>query len=168
MQARGPLSDRPPPRYLNPMRPFFVTTLFILLVLGIGLLIGITNVPGAWYQSLQKPAFNPPNWIFAPVWTVLYIIIGYVGARTYLRQPNSKAMRFWFAQMLFNFAWSPLFFGLNEIALALIIILALLISIIGFMLIVRRTDSLAAILFLPYAAWVAFASLLNGSILLLN
>ncbi|MFP5077865.1 TspO/MBR family protein [Rhizobium sp. YIM 134829] len=168
MRERRTLSDLDWPPYLNPMRPFFVYSLFILLVLGIGLAIGIINVPGDWYQSLNKPVFNPPNWIFAPVWTVLYIIIGYVGARTWLRDRHSKAMRFWFAQMLFNFAWSPLFFGLHELALALIVILALLISIFGFILTVRREDGLAAILFAPYAAWVAFASLLNGSILLLN
>ena len=150
------------------MRPLLTYAFFIVAVVACGLLIGINNIPGEWYQSLQKPPFNPPNWIFAPVWTTLYIIIGFVGARIILRYPRSRAMRFWGAQMVFNFAWSPLFFGFHEIALALIVILALLISVYGFIAVSWRQDRLSAWLFVPYAAWVSFATLLNGSILLLN
>lgn len=150
------------------MRPSLTYALFIVAVVACGLLIGINNIPGEWYQSLQKPPFNPPNWIFAPVWTTLYVIIGYVGARTFLHHRRSRAMRFWGAQMLFNFAWSPLFFGFHEIALALIVILALLISVYAFIAVSWRQDRLSAWLFVPYAAWVSFATLLNGSILLLN
>ncbi|TCQ11680.1 MULTISPECIES: TspO/MBR family protein [unclassified Rhizobium] len=158
------------------MRPLLTYALFIVAVVACGLLIGINNIPGEWYQSLQKPPFNPPNWIFAPVWTTLYVIIGYVGARTFLQDRRSRgvglwrsrAMRFWGAQMLFNFAWSPLFFGFHEIALALIVVLALLISVYAFIAVSWRQDRLSAWLFMPYAAWVSFATLLNGSILLLN
>jgi tryptophan-rich sensory protein len=150
------------------MRPVLTYLLFIVAVVACGLVIGINNIPGDWYQSLQKPPFNPPNWIFAPVWTTLYVIIGVVGARTFLQDPRSRAMRLWGAQMLFNFAWSPLFFGFHEIALALIVVLALLISVVWFIVATWREDRPAAWLFLPYAAWVGFASLLNGSILLLN
>ena len=150
------------------MNRILIHILFIIAVLGCGLLIGINNIPGEWYQSLAKPAFNPPNWIFAPVWSALYIIIGFVGARTYLNHRASAAMRFWVAQMVFNFAWSPLFFGFQEIALALIVIIALLISILGFMAVSRRHDYLSALLFVPYLAWVAFATLLNTSIFLMN
>lgn len=150
------------------MRALLTYALFIVAVVACGLLIGINNIPGEWYQSLQKPPFNPPNWIFAPVWTTLYIIIGFVGARIFLRYPRSHAMRFWGAQMVFNFAWSPLFFGFHEIALALIVILALLISVYSFIAVSWRQDRLSTWLFVPYAAWVSFATLLNGSILLLN
>jgi tryptophan-rich sensory protein len=150
------------------MRPLPVYAIFIVLVVAGGLFIGINNIPGEWYQSLQKPPFNPPNWIFAPVWTILYVIIGAVGARTFLHDRRSRAMRFWGAQMLFNFCWSPLFFGLHEIALALIVILALLICVLSFIAVSWNRDRLSALLFLPYAAWVAFATLLNGSILFLN
>jgi benzodiazapine receptor len=154
--------------YVVSMNRILVHILFIAAVLGCGLLIGINNIPGEWYQSLAKPFFNPPNWIFAPAWTILYIIIGFVGARTFLNHRLTAAMRFWVAQMIFNFAWSPLFFGLHEIALALIVIIALLISIAGFMAVSRKQDGLSALLFVPYLAWVAFATALNTSIFLMN
>ncbi len=150
------------------MPRFLIHLLFVVLVLGCGLLIGINNVPGEWYQSLVKPSFNPPNWIFAPVWSILYVIIGFVGARTFMDHRQSAAMRLWVAQMIFNFAWSPLFFGAHEIALALIVIIALLISISAFIVASRRQDYLSAVLFVPYLAWVAFATLLNTSIFLMN
>lgn len=150
------------------MNRILIYILFIVIVLGCGLLIGINNIPGEWYQSLVKPSFNPPNWIFAPVWSILYIIIGLVGARTFLNHRRTAAMRFWVAQMIFNFAWSPLFFGFREIAMALIVIIALLISIVGFIVVSRKQDDLSALLFVPYLAWVAFATLLNTSIFLMN
>ncbi len=150
------------------MNRILIHILFIVIVLGCGLLIGINNIPGEWYQSLVKPSFNPPNWIFAPVWSVLYVIIGFVGARTFLNHRRTAAMRFWVAQMIFNFAWSPLFFGFQEIAMALIVIIALLISIVGFIVVSRKQDDLSALLFVPYLAWVAFATLLNTSIFLMN
>jgi tryptophan-rich sensory protein len=141
---------------------------FIILVLGGGLLIGANNVPGEWYQSLAKPPFNPPNWVFAPVWSILYVIIGIVGARTWISNRRSSAMRLWFAQMVFNFAWSPAFFGLQDPMSALIIILGLLVCVVAFMIVSWRQDRVAALLFVPYLAWVAFATALNAAILALN
>lgn len=150
------------------MNRILIHILFIVVVLGCGLLIGINNIPGEWYQSLVKPSFNPPNWIFAPAWSILYVIIGFVGARTFLNHRRTAAMRFWVAQMIFNFAWSPLFFGFQEIAMALIVIIALLISIVGFIVVSRKQDAVSALLFTTYLAWVAFATLLNTSIFLMN
>ncbi|WP_275790999.1 TspO/MBR family protein [Pararhizobium gei] len=150
------------------MNRILIYLLFVAAVLGCGLLIGINNIPGEWYQSLAKPSFNPPNWIFAPVWSILYVIIGFVGAHTFVYRRHTASMRLWVAQMIFNFAWSPLFFGMHEIAVALIVIVALLISIVGFVLSSWKQDRVSALLFLPYLAWVGFATLLNTSILLLN
>ncbi|WP_411034702.1 TspO/MBR family protein [Shinella sp. BYT-45] len=141
---------------------------FIILVLGGGLLIGAGNMPDEWYQSLAKPAFNPPNWVFAPVWSILYILIGVAGARTWLSLRRSMAMRLWFAQLVFNFAWSPAFFGLRDPTSAMIIILGLFVCVIGFIIASWRQDRTAAFLFLPYLAWVAFATALNAAILVLN
>jgi len=141
---------------------------FIIVVLGGGLVIGAQTMPGDWYESLSKPFFNPPNWVFAPVWSILYLLIGIVGARTWLAHRKSMAMRLWFAQLVLNFAWSPVFFGLRDPASALIVILALLVSLVGFIAASWRQDRPAALLFLPYLAWVCFATALNGAILALN
>lgn len=141
---------------------------FLALVLGGGLLLGWLTAPGAWYAALDKPWFNPPAWVFAPVWTVLYILIAIAGWRTWERDRNSMAMRLWWAQLALNFLWTPIFFAVHQIGLAFGVILVLLGVILAFIVTVRRTDVLAAWLFAPYAAWVAFASALNGAILALN
>src|ERR1700712_5046056 len=92
---------------------------FIVVVLGIGIAIGFYNLPGAWYQSLAKPLFNPPNWIFGAAWSILYFLIGIAGARTWLAAPLKGGMQLWFAQMLLNYLWSPFFFGSQKPLIAL-------------------------------------------------
>lgn len=142
--------------------------LFVALSVGGGLLIGAFNMPGEWYAALEKPPFNPPGWLFGPVWTTLYILIGIAGWRVWENARSSVSMMLWWAQMALNFAWSPLFFSLHQIAAALAVILVLLAVIVAFITLTWKRDRTAAMLFLPYAAWVGFASLLNGSILALN
>lgn len=142
--------------------------LFIGFVVGAGLLSGLTNMPGEWYQSLEKPFFNPPSWLFGPVWTTLYVMIGVAGARIWQRAPKSAAMQLWFAQMALNLMWSPAFFGLQNPELALVVIAGMLLTIIAFMVKARPIDRLSTLLFVPYLAWVSFASVLNLSIAWLN
>jgi tryptophan-rich sensory protein len=142
--------------------------LFVALSLGGGLLIGAFNTPGDWYAALEKPPFNAPGWLFGPVWTTLYVLIGVAGWRTWQKARSSAAMWLWWLQMALNFAWSPVFFTLHNIGAAFAIILALLLTILGFVAATWKQDRTSALLFLPYAAWVAFASLLNGAILMLN
>jgi translocator protein len=141
---------------------------FLVGVVGIGWLIGATNLPGEWYAALNKPSFNPPNWVFAPAWTVLYILIAIAGWKTYLQEQNGLALQLWLLQMLLNFSWSPVFFRYHHMALALMIILAMLAAITGFVYVQARENRTAALLFIPYAAWVSFASLLNYSLYRLN
>ena len=142
--------------------------LFVALSLGGGLLIGAFNTPGDWYAALEKPPFNPPGWLFGPVWTTLYVLIGVAGWRTWQKAQSSAAMLLWWVQMALNFAWSPVFFTLHNIGAAFAIILALLLTILAYIAVTWKQDRTSALLFLPYAAWVAFASLLNGSIFALN
>ena len=142
--------------------------LFIGFVVGAGLLAGLTNMPGDWYQSLQKPFFNPPAWLFGPVWTTLYVLIGVAGARIWQRAPKSAAMQLWFAQMAFNLMWSPAFFGLQNPELALAVILGMLVTIIAFMVKAKPIDRISTLLFVPYLAWVTFAGILNLSLAWLN
>lgn len=142
--------------------------LFIGFVVGAGLIAGLTNMPGEWYQSLEKPFFNPPSWLFGPVWTTLYVMIGVAGARIWQRAPKSAAMQLWFAQMAFNLMWSPAFFGLQNPELALVVIAGMLATIIAFMVKAKPIDGISTLLFVPYLAWVSFASVLNVSLAWLN
>jgi benzodiazapine receptor len=142
--------------------------LFIGFVVAAGLLAGLTNPPGDWFQSLEKPFFNPPAWLFGPVWTTLYVLIGVAGARIWQRAPKSAAMQLWFAQMAFNLMWSPAFFGLQNPELALFVILGMLVTIIAFMIKARPIDRISTLLFVPYLAWVTFAGILNLSLAWLN
>jgi len=155
-------------RSLTQPRSLLLLALFLALVIGVGGLIGVSTAPGAWYAALDKPPFNPPNWIFAPVWFTLYVLIAIAGWRTALADPRSPAMLLWVAQMGLNWLWSPVFFTQHQLWLAGGIILALLAAILAFVGVQWRRDRLSALLFLPYAAWVAFASLLNLTIAILN
>ena len=140
----------------------------MLLVPATGLLIGAVNIPGAWYAGLNKPPFNPPDWVFAPVWTVLFILIAMAGFRTFEREARGTAAMLWGLQMALNFAWSPVFFSLHRIEWALAIVLAMLAAVLGFVWRQWQCDRVASWLFVPYAAWVGFAATLNAAIAVLN
>lgn len=141
--------------------------IFLAISLGGGLLIGASNTPDDWYRHLEKPWFNPPNWVFAPAWTVLYVLIAVAGWRV-LRSGNGKALVAWGVQMALNFLWSPLFFSAHAILPALVVILGLLAAILVFLARTGGRDALAFWCFVPYAVWVSYAALLNAAIWRLN
>jgi translocator protein len=142
--------------------------LFLVLVAGGGLIIGFVTRPGDWYAGLAKPAFSPPNWIFGPVWTALYVLIAVAGWRIWMRSRRGWPMRLWWLQLVLNFLWSPLFFAAHRIDLALGVIVLMLVAILAFIATAWHVDRIASWLFMPYGIWVAFATLLNASTLLLN
>lgn len=142
--------------------------IFVVAVVGIGWLIGATNLPGEWYAGLAKPDFVPPNWAFPVAWTILYIMIAVAGWRTYRRAPSGKAMLVWTAQLALNFIWSPVMFTMHQIGAALVILVGLFVAIVTYISLEISRDRLAAALFVPYAAWVAFAGVLNAAIWRLN
>lgn len=149
--------------------PSLVTlALFLLVVLGVGGLIGSNIPPGEWYAGLAKPSFNPPSWVFVPVWTGLYMMIAIAGWRTFMRDRLGLPMKLWVVQMLLNWAWTPIFFGLHLLWPAFAVILVLAVAILGYIFATWRSDRLSSLLMLPYIAWVAFASLLNLSLAWLN
>ena len=138
---------------------------------------------GTWYQTLAKPAFNPPNWIFAPVWSALYLMIAIAGWRVWRRGDGeasggveaSGAMRevrlaliVYAVQIALNLSWSFVFFGARLIGPALAVIAALLAAILANAFLFWRIDRAAGALLVPYAAWVAFATLLNAALWRLN
>ncbi len=142
--------------------------LFLILTIAGGLLIGFLTRPGEWYANLAKPTFTPPSSIFAPVWTLLYIMIAVAGWRTFARDPLGPAMIVWIIALVLNFSWSPIFFGLNQPVAAFAVIVTLLAAIIAFIGLAWQQDAVSALLFLPYAAWTLFAALLNAAICRLN
>lgn len=126
---------------------------------------------GSWYRELHKPAFNPPDWVFGPVWTALYLMIAVAGWRVWRVRGLTGApvaMSVYAAQLALNLAWSFLFFGARAIALAFAEILLLLAVIVANAALFWRIDRAAAWLLAPYAAWVAFASVLNLALWHLN
>lgn len=125
----------------------------------------------SWYLTLNRPSFNPPGWIFGPVWAVLYLFIAVAGWRIWRGahcEERKRALTLYGVQLALNLAWSFLFFGLQRPDLGLVDILALLVTITLITVLFWRLDRLAGMLFAPYVAWVAFASLLNASIWWLN
>jgi benzodiazapine receptor len=142
--------------------------LFLLLVVGGGIAIGYLTAPGDWYAGLAKPSFNPPNWVFGPTWTILYVLIAVAGWRVWRKESSGWTMRLWWVQLALNFLWTPVFFGAHQIGLALAVILLLLSVIVAFIALSWRQHRTSAWLFMPYAAWVGFASLLNAAIFALN
>ena len=127
----------------------------------------------SWYPTINKPVFNPPNWIFAPVWTILYVMMGVAGGMIWNKletdqQNVKKAFTFFIIQLGLNALWSYLFFGLHNPFLALIEIILLWLMIFETYNQFKKIDKIAAYLLLPYLAWVSFATILNASIWWLN
>ena len=143
-------------------------TVFLVVTVGGGLAIGYLTRPGAWYAGLNKPSFNPPNWVFGPAWTILYVLIAIAGSRVFAVAGGGTAMAVWIAALALNFLWSPVFFGLRRPTAALAVVAALLAAIVMFIVLSWPVDRVAALLFLPYAAWVAFATTLNAAVVRLN
>ena len=158
------------------------TRKILVAALLFGAIVAVAVTPGSlfnpsrgetqqWYDALSKPSFNPPNVVFGPVWTILYILIAIAGARVWLAAPSPErtvALRLWFAQLVLNALWSPLFFGARQPGLALIDIVLMLVAIAAFVWRARRVDRVASWLMVPYLGWVSFATALNLAIVLLN
>jgi tryptophan-rich sensory protein len=124
-----------------------------------------------WYASLNQPSFNPPNWIFGPVWTLLYILMGislFLIWQTPPGEGRTLAMAVFFVQLLLNFAWSFLFFYFNRIGLALVEIILLWCAILVMVVLFYRIRPWSAYINIPYLLWVTFATILNAAYFRLN
>lgn len=143
-----------------------------MLACGIAMAIGGFFTPGPWYDTLAKPFFTPPNWLFAPVWLVLYILIAISAWLVWRPRGFTESARFplilFIVQLVMNAAWSMLFFGMERIDLALIDIVALFVLLVGLIRLFYRENKTAAWLLLPYAGWVSFAMLLNTAFWRMN
>ena len=133
--------------------------------------IGGFFLPGDWYATLRKPSWNPPNWIFGPVWTALYTAMAIAAWLVWKRggfASQRVALSLFLAQLLFNALWSPVFFGLRHPALALADIVLLWLALLGTVIAFWRSHRFAGVLLVPYLAWVTFASALNFALWRLN
>ncbi len=149
------------------------------LALGAALLIafvpalgGVFTGPSAWYEGLAKPSWNPPGWVFGPVWTALYASMGVASWLVWRERGRARAVRaaLWVyaVQLVLNAAWSPLFFGLRRPDLAMIDIVLLWVTIVATVVLFWRVRPVAGAVLLPYLAWVTFASGLNFAIWRMN
>jgi benzodiazapine receptor len=164
----------PPPsseavsEHLKPAWPGLAVWLMVCFVAPA---LGSASGPGGWFEKLQKPSWNPPGWVFGPVWTALYAMMA-VAAWMIWRRGGFRAQRFplalFLAQLALNALWTPLFFGLHRPDLALVDIVLLWFAIAATLVAFARVHRGAAVLLAPYLAWVSFATFLNFTIWRLN
>lgn len=127
-----------------------------------------TGMPGAWYAGLQKPAWDPPPWLFGPAWTLLYTLMAVAAWRVWKRTGFTRPLGLYFIQLALNAAWTPLFFGAHALGWAFAELLALWVAILLTWQSFRKVDAVAGWLFVPYLAWVTFAGSLNFAVWRLN
>ena len=150
--------------------PKLLIAIFLCELAGvIGSLFTFSSIPN-WYAALVRPSFSPPNWLFAPVWTALYALMGIAVYLVYMhkKKPRNAALLAFGAQLLLNMLWSVVFFGWNSIQGGLIVILLLWLAIIWTIMKFYPIDRFSAYLLVPYLLWVSFAAVLNYYIFILN
>lgn len=152
--------------------PKLITSIILCLVVGAaGSFFTISSIP-TWYSHLNKPFFSPPNYLFGPVWTILYILMGIslylIWEKGFKKQKSKDALMNFSFQLFFNAIWTPIFFGAKSLGWSLAIIILMLYFIIQTIRSFEKVDKTAAYLLFPYFFWVSFATVLNFSVWLLN
>jgi translocator protein len=152
---------------------FGVLILFFVACYSVAFIAGFMTRPqiATWYATLVKPSWRPPNWLFGPVWTILYGLMAYAGWRVWCASASrwrTPALNFFAMQLVLNFLWSPVFFNFHLIGHAFAVISLLLLSSLLFVVNARKVDRPAAALFIPYVLWVSFAAALNYTIWTMN
>lgn len=147
--------------------------LWVALCVGGGAVVGFSSASGdtEWYRALAKPSWNPPSWVFGPVWTTLYALMGIAAWRIWKRgggAAHASALKLFLLQLAVNFSWSYVFFTFQRIELALMVIVTLWVLIALTMYTFARRDRSAAWLLAPYLAWVTYAATLNAGFAVLN
>jgi translocator protein len=168
VDSRDQGQSRFPDRIAPERRSRLTSAIAFILIVVATASSGAIFKPGPWYETLRKPAWTPPKWAFPVVWTILYMMIAYAGWIVWQQAGWSVALLAWGVQILANAAWSWLFFGRRRMDLALADIGVLWLSIVAFIVLAWPISTLAALLFLPYLAWVSTAGALNYSVLRLN
>ena len=149
----------------------YLSLTFILLITFLASAIGgftTTNFKEPWYSQIILPSFNPPSWVFGPVWTTLYILMSIAIWRIWIKYYDNKILNLYFFHLFFNMIWSIIFFGFHQIGLALLDLLIILIFIVLLMKIYYSKDKISFSLMVPYFLWSSYALVLNFNIFILN
>jgi tryptophan-rich sensory protein len=158
------------------MKPKIILTFLIAIIIpqiagAIGSIFSFSSIP-TWYTTLVRPSIAPPNWVFGPVWTTLFLLMGISSFIIYQKGINRpdvrRALYVFFIQLILNATWSILFFGLNDIGAALIEIVGLWVIILANIILFWRISKIAGYILIPYILWVSFASYLNYTFFILN
>ena len=149
---------------------FFFISLCLIFGNGLGGYFTFISVE-TWYQTLNKPSFNPPDWVFGPVWTTLYILMGISVWLVWKRKPSADrtiGIRIFWVQLFFNILWTYIFFGIQKIGLSFLEIIFLIFLIFSNIIYFLKIDKIAGYLLIPYLIWVLYASVLTYNIWILN
>ena len=149
----------------------YLSLTFILLITFLASGIGgftTANFKEPWYSQIILPSFNPPSWVFGPVWTTLYILMSIAIWRIWIKYYDNKILNLYFFHLFFNMIWSIIFFGFHQIGLALLDLVLILIFIVLLMKIYYLKDKISFSLMVPYFLWSSYALVLNFNIFILN
>jgi len=153
------------------MRNKYLSLFIILIITFVASAIGgftTSQFKEPWYSSLTLSPYNPPSWVFGPVWTTLYVFMSLAIWKVWTKFYETKILVIYFIHILFNASWSVVFFGFHEILLSLINLIIILAMIIYLTIIFKSRDNLSFLLMVPYLLWSSYALFLNASILILN
>ncbi|MDC0450209.1 tryptophan-rich sensory protein [Pelagibacteraceae bacterium] len=149
----------------------YLSLFLIILITSLASAIGgftTTSFKEPWYSEIILPSFNPPSWVFAPVWTTLYIMMSIAIWKIWINSFDIKILKLYFIHLFFNGTWSVVFFGFHQIGLALINLIIILIFIVLLMKSYLTRDKISFYLMIPYLLWSSYALILNSSIFLYN
>lgn len=126
---------------------------------------GVIFKPGAWYESLVKPSFTPPNWAFPVAWSVIYLLLAWAGYRMAMIPGSELVLALWAAQIALNTLWTPVFFGAHNLVASMVILVLLWLVVAVMLALTMRLDVITGLILFPYLVWLCVAAALNFSIL---
>jgi translocator protein len=142
-----------------------MTFLIFLIACGAAASTGILFKPGQWYETLKKPSFTPPKWLFPVAWTIIYLLLAWAGYRLSLMPGSQVVLALWAAQIALNTLWTPVFFGAHHLFAGMIIITLLWLVVATMVVLALRLDIVTGLMLFPYLIWLCVAGALNFSIL---
>ncbi|WP_122553836.1 tryptophan-rich sensory protein TspO [Pseudomonas viridiflava] len=142
-----------------------MTFFIFLLACAAAASTGIIFKPRQWYESLTKPSFTPPNWLFPVAWTTIYLLLAWAGYRLSLMPGSQEVLALWAAQIALNTLWTPVFFGAHKLLAGMVIITLLWLVVAAMLVMALRLDVITGLMLFPYLVWLCVAAALNFSIL---